>query len=80
MSNHIVEVHSITTAPPGWKLVQSQRSVACFALVTTSATAHPGQFNERRVIPLTELDLNTDLLGRPVDDLEDEATYGSDAD
>ena len=75
MAEVVIEVHSISAAPLGWKTVQSKQPVVCFALVTTTTAEHPGSFSERRVIPLTNGDLNVNLLGRVVDELEDDAFH-----
>ena len=65
-SDCVIEVHSITSAPPGWKFVQSEEPVACFALVTVANVAHSGKFQERMVIGIAASDINSDLLGMEV--------------
>lgn len=78
MADVVTEVHSITSASPGWKLSQSGLAVACFALVSTTSKEHPGQFNERLVIPLGIHDLSTDLLGREIDFARDDVEFNPD--
>lgn len=64
--NCIIDVHSITAAPLGWKFVDDNQPVACFALITVASVAHPGQFQGRMVIGLGTNDLCLDLLGKDV--------------
>lgn len=75
MSNRVVDVHSIAAAPAGWRRISDKKVVACFALVTTTSSDHPGQFNEKIVLPIIEGELLVDLLGREVDIVNDDACF-----
>lgn len=64
----IVDIHSIS--PANKCLFADGTSVACFALVSLSDRSTGGKHVEKRIIPIREEDIGSNLLGRDVRDFE----------
>lgn len=83
MADIVIEVHSITAAPIGWRIAkyEARRSghrIACFALVTTTSAEHPGVTTGRRIIPVTEHEIGAGLIGMEVETGGPEVTLDGD--
>lgn len=66
MEDVVSDVHSITTAPPGWRFSHNGEQVVCFALVSTVSHKHPSLGTSRMIIPVAAQWLGMSLLGYEV--------------
>lgn len=64
---YVIDVLSITAAPPALVTEDKGRRVVALALVVVSPAVAKGSMQEKRVIPLTEDLIGTELLGLEVD-------------
>lgn len=69
----IVDIHSITTAT-NW-VFQDGTTVACFALVSLRDEHRDTAAMEKVVMPVSEEDLGTNLLGRSIEEFDSDVSY-----
>ena len=69
----IVDIHSITTAT-NW-VFGDGTTVACFALVSFGDERQGAGYVEKIVVPVSEEDVGTNLLGRFIEEFDMDVSY-----
>ena len=75
---YVVDVLSITAAPLALVTEDKGQRVGALALVVVSPAVAKGSMQEKRVIPLTEDLIGTELLGLEVDAVCDGVRFSAD--